>query len=345
MNQAIYTDAVASPGTQPALSQNSIPIIDISRFTTGSEADRESIARQVDAACRAIGFFVVTGHDVPDSLVERVALVSRRFYDLPLEEKLKSTASRRGYFGMGKQAVAQSMGGKPTPPDTHEIFAMGRDWIDPADSYFQGPIADKVFSKNAWPDVPDFREAWSDYYVEMQRLAKIMCNIMELALGLPQGWFWQRADRNMATTSVINYPPQTGAPAEGQRRLGAHTDFGVFTFLKAEKKPGGLEVQAKNGEWETVPVIPGAYIVNVGDMLKRWTNDLWESSFHRVTNPPADAAVDSRRQSLVFFFHPNHDANVEPLSQPGMGEPKYPPIGAGELLVSRIDAMRKVKSS
>jgi isopenicillin N synthase-like dioxygenase len=92
--------------------------------------------------------------------------------------------------------------------------------------------------------------------------------------------------------------------------------------------------------WEKVPLVPGSYIVNIGDMLKRWTNDKWESSLHRVGNPPFDPALDSRRQSIVFFFHPNHDVVIEPLPGCDAEAPKYPPIGAGELLVSRLDKIR-----
>ena len=332
-------------GTVPTDREASVPVIDISAFETGSAEQRQDIVDRIGAACRSIGFFVITGHAVPDDLVERVHRVSRSFYDLPDEQKANYKAARRGYFGAGKQTVAKSMDDRTTPPDTHEIFVMGRDWFDPADPYFSGPIAQKVFSKNNWPTIVEgFEEAWIEYYNEMEKLAKRLMRIFELALDLPDGWFWERGNRHMSTMSAINYPAPTGDPLPNQRRLGAHTDFGAFTLLKAENKPGSLEVQAKDGVWEAVPILPDAYIVNVGDMLKRWTNDVWESSLHRVTNPPRDAGGDSRRLSLVFFFHPNHDAIITPMVGRDMGPPKYPPIGAGELLVSRLDKIRGVKT-
>ena len=320
----------------------SVPVIDVSAFRDGTADRKRDIAEQVGAACRSIGFFVITGHGVPMDLVQRVGRASRTFYDLPIEEKLKTTSPRRGYFPMGRQAVAQSMGGQKTVPDSHEIFAMGREHTDPSNPYYTAPRAQQVFSPNVWPKEPDdFKGAWLDYQAEMERLAKMMMGIFEMALDLPQGWFWPHFDKHMSTMAAINYPSQDSPPPPGQNRLGGHTDFGAFTLLmKADNKPGGLEVQAKDGVWEAVPVVPDAYIVNVGDMLKRWTNDLWESSLHRVTGAPFEAGVDSRRQSLVFFFHPNHDVVIEPLPGRDIGEPKYPPISAGELLVTRIDAMR-----
>lgn len=320
----------------------SVPVIDVSAFRDGSDPEKRRIAEAVGAACRSIGFFVITGHGVPMDLVRRVSDASRAFYDLPVEEKLKASSPRRGYFPMGRQAVAQSMGAQKTVPDSHEIYAMGREHTDPSDPYYTTPRAQQVFSPNVWPEAPhDFKGAWLDYQAEMERLARMMMSVFEMALDLPQGWFWPRFDKHMSTMAAINYPSQDAPPLPGQSRLGGHTDFGAFTLLmKTDNKPGGLEVQAKDGVWEAVPMVPDAYIVNVGDMLKRWTNDLWESSLHRVTAPPFEPGADSRRQSLVFFFHPNHDVSIEPLPGRDIGEPKHPPISASELLVTRIDAMR-----
>lgn len=337
MSDTAMAVAPAKEDYRPA----SVPVINISGFAGGSRETRRRIAKDIDAACRDIGFFVITGHGVPSEVVERVRRVTTAFYDLPVEEKAKSGSGRRGYFGMGRQAVAQSMDGKKTAPDTHEIFAMGRETIDPNDPYYRSDRAAQVFYPNMWPEaVPDFRAAWLAYYDALEVLAKEMMEIFELALGLPESWFWKRFDKHMSTMAGINYPAQDEAPLEGQTRLGGHTDFGAFTLLKAEDKPGGLEVLARDGVWEKVPMVADSYVVNVGDMLKRWTNDVWESSLHRVGNPPAGAGASARRQSLVFFFHPNYDVSIEPLPVPDLGAPKYPPISAGELLVSRIDKIR-----
>ena len=321
----------------------SVPVIDISGF---EGPERQEISDRIGEASREIGFFVITGHGVSADLVDRVGRATRAFYDLPFDVKSQYSSARRGYFGKGRQAVAQSMDGKKTVPDDHEIFAMGRDAIDSSDPYFKTPRAEQVFSPNIWPDVlPEFRRAWLEYYDAIEALAKRLMAIFEEALSLPEGWFWPRFDKHMSTMAAINYPAQEAPPVEGQTRLGGHTDFGAFTVLKAEDKPGGLEVQNRHGVWETVPVVPNSFIVNVGDMLKRWTNDVWESSLHRVGNPPTGSGAAARRQSLVFFAHPNYDVTIEPLPGRDLGEPKYPPISAGELLVSRIDKMRATKAN
>ena len=218
--------------------------------------------------------------------------------------------------------------------------------MEVSDPYYADPVAQRVFAPNMWPEVkPEFREAWLDYYQAMQILAKKMMEIFELALGLPKGWFEPRFDRQMSTMAAINYPAQENGSLPGQARMGGHTDFGAFTLLRAEDKPGGLEVLARDGVWETVPIVPDSYVVNVGDMLKRWTNDAWESSLHRVGVPPVGLGASARRRSLVFFVHPNYDVTIEALPGRDLGEPKHPPMQAGELLLSRIDAMRAITKS
>lgn len=338
-------ETAPAAGPPHALSDRpaSVPVIDISRFTGGTAEERRAVVDEVDAACRALGFFVITGHRVPDALVERVRTASRAFYDLPDDKKAQYSSARRGYFGKGRQRVGQSMGKDiVTPPDNHEIFAMGRD-VDDGDPYFQTPLARKAFFPNVWPDdaVPDFRPAWLDYVAELERVARVLMEIFELALKLPEKFFWKRFDRHMSNMAAINYPAPTGEALPNQRRLGAHTDFGAFTILKAENKPGSLEVQTRDGTWEPVPILEDGYIVNVGDLLKRWTNDVWESSFHQVTNPPSGSGRNSRRQSLVFFMHPNYDAVIEPIPGCGDDPAKYPPILAGELITSRLDRIRE----
>ena len=340
MADVLTKPVTAATSSEAAPRRASVPIIDIFGFERGSPEERQDIVDRIDAACRDIGFFVITGHGVSPELIARVGRVSRAFYDLPDETKAHYRSARRGYFGKGRQNVAQSMDDRTAPPDNHEIFAMGREVSDRDDPYYADPVAQKAYFPNVWPEaIPEFRETWLEYVAEMEKLARVLMDIFGLALELPKGWLWARFDRHMSTMAAINYPAPTADPIGNQQRLGAHTDFGAFTLLKAEDKPGSLEVQAKDGLWEQVPIVPDAFIVNIGDMLKRWTNDMWESSMHRVTNPPSASGAESRRQSLVFFFHPNYDAMIAPM--PGREEDaKYPPIPAGELLMSKIDKIR-----
>ena len=126
----------------------------------------------------------------------------------------------------------------------------------------------------------------------------------------------------------------------GQLRAGAHSDYGSLTILKAEANPGGLQVYNKAGEWVDVPIVPDCFVVNIGDLMARWTNDRWVSTLHRVINPPREHALGSRRQSLVFFHNPNYDADISCLPTCiAAGEPpRYPATTSGEHLRSRFVA-------
>ena len=137
-----------------------------------------------------------------------------------------------------------------------------------------------------------------------------------------------------------NYPSQTATPADGQLRAGAHSDYGSLTILRAEDRPGGLQVFTREGAWIDVPIVPDCFIVNIGDLMAQWTNDHWVSTLHRVANPPPERAGDSRRQSLVFFHNPNYDAPVECLPSCRSAEraAKYPPTTSGDYLRSRFTA-------
>ena len=120
---------------------------------------------------------------------------------------------------------------------------------------------------------------------------------------------------------VINYPAPEGDAEPGQLRAGAHTDYGCMTILRTEDAPGGLQVQNRAGEWLDVHAVPGSFVINLGDMMARWTNHRWQATLHRVAVPPADGAQRSRRQSIVFFNDPRADAVIECI--PGCGEPLY----------------------
>jgi isopenicillin N synthase-like dioxygenase len=168
----------------------------------------------------------------------------------------------------------------------------------------------------------------------MGQLAQTLMRIFALALNLDEAFFDNRIDRHISRLRVRNYPAQKAPPVPGQIRAGAHSDYGSLTILAAENKPGGLQVCNAEGEWVDVPVIPGCYIINIGDLMARWTNDAWVSTLHRVVNPPVDAGEDSRRQSLVFFHNPNYDTNIAclPTCLAAGEEPRYSTITSGDYL-------------
>ena len=184
-----------------------------------------------------------------------------------------------------------------------------------------------------WPEQPaELRDVYTAYYQAMERLATAIMRAFALALDLRERFFADKIDRHISGIRVINYPDQPVAPPAGQLRAGAHSDYGALTILKSENVPGGLQVLNRAGDWVEVEPPQGAFVVNIGDLMMHWTNDRWTSTLHRVVNPPRDAALGSRRQSIVFFFQPNYDALIECLpSCTGPDHPpRYEPVTSGE---------------
>lgn len=306
-----------------------VPVIDIAPFREGNAAARQAVAAAVDRACRDIGFLVISGHGVDPALIERTRDTARAFFDLPLAGKQQVARPAphitRGYIGLHDESLARSRDPMAYGSDLNESLMIGPvDAPPPAVAAAGGAH----FAPNLWPARPaELRAVWSDYYRAMGDLAATVMRLFAVALQLPEQYFDDKIDHHISRLRVRNYPAQELPPAPGQIRAGAHSDYGSLTLLATEDKPGGLQICNAAGEWRDVPIVPGAYIVNIGDLMARWTNETWVSTLHRVVNPPADAGAAARRLSLVFFHNPNHDARIESLVP---GQPaKYPPTTSG----------------
>jgi isopenicillin N synthase-like dioxygenase len=336
---------MTTPATSLAFADRAVPIIDLSPYFTGDPEAKQAVARKIDEACRSIGFLVISGHGVPDELIETTARLTRAFFDLPMAAKMKyvspSPEIYRGYAPMETSALAYTIGDEASAPDFREIFTINQHAIDWSDPYFASEMGRRLFPDNIYPtEIAGLPEAWTAYYDAMTALATTLMRLFALALGLDEHWFDAKVDKHMTNMCLSNYPDQPESPARNQLRAGAHTDYGSLTILKTEDRPGGLEVQTAEGVWEPVPIAPGAFIINIGDLMAQWTNDRWVSTMHRVGNPPRDQAVGSRRQSLIFFHQPNYDARVECLpSCVGEGA-KYAPTTSGEHLWMKLMKMQ-----
>jgi isopenicillin N synthase-like dioxygenase len=322
-----------------------VPLIDISSWFGGSEAARDCVARSYGEACEQWGFLLVSGHQIDPVLMRDVADISRDFFDLPLDEKLACDATGniggRGYYRMEAKSLARTLGDKNAPGDLRESFRIGAEprTDDPATL---GPEAAGHFAPNSWPEQPrDMRDIWTAYYRACDALSVEMMRICARALSLPDTWFDDKIDRATSNLIAQHYPALEKAPVPGQIRNGAHTDFGTLTLLMAEDKPGGLQVMGRDGEWHDVRPVPGAFIVNLGDMMAQWTNDRWRSTLHRVVNPPADAGAAARRLSVVFFHTPNYDATIAciPSCCDAAHPAKYEPIRSGEHIARKLRAV------
>jgi len=311
----------------------SVPIIDVAPFLSGGGDGKRRVAAEVGRACEEIGFLIIMGHGVPRDLVGEMYDVSKRFFALPLEEKMRARSRdrSRGYGPVGDEALSYGLG-NAAPADVKESLYEGP--MDVPDTpYFRGPEGAPHFVPNVWPERPPGLPAvWRAYYRQMERLAADIMRVFAVSLGLPDGFFADKIDKHVSRVRAIHYPDQREAPLPGQLRAGEHTDYGTMTILKIEDAPGGLQVRTRQGQWLDVPAVPDTFVVNIGDLMMRWTNDTWISTLHRVVNPPRDRTLGTGRISLVFFHQPNYDALIECLpSCQGRGNPaRYPPVTSGE---------------
>jgi isopenicillin N synthase-like dioxygenase len=320
----------------------SVPVIDVSGFRSADPAQRRAVAEEVGRACRDIGFLIISGHGVPDSLVEDCYQTSKAFFALPLADKVAvdrpAIDQVRGYSAVGGEGLSYSLD-EPTPPDLKESLSIGPTEVDRSDPYFTGPAAGPHFAPNVWPtNPPELGPVWTAYFDAMQKLAADLMRMFAISLGLPESYFDDKIDRHISMFRALQYPSQTSIPEPGQMRAGAHSDYGSLTILRQENRPGGLQVLNKAGAWVDVPAVPGAFVVNIGDLMMQWTNDLWASTMHRVVNPPRALASDSARISLVFFHQPNYDAIVSCLPGCATAEnpAKYAPVSSGDHLLSKF---------
>ena len=305
-----------------------VPVIDLRPARHGGAAERRQVAGAIDRACREIGFFAITGHGVPDRVVERLRRVAHEFFAQPMAEKLVSRhpvpGTNRGYHPVGGEALSQA-NDAVAPPDLKEFFHVGPVVVGD-DAYYTSAEGRAHFEPNIWPSA-ELAGAATEYYTTMSGLIVSLMRLAALALGVEERFFDDKVDRSIGTMRLNYYPAQTAAPPPGQLRASAHTDYGGFTILSGEDVPGGLQVRARTGDWIDVPTSPTRFVVNIGDLLMRWTNDRWLSNLHRVVNPPAEG-MTSARLSMAFFNHPNYDALIECL--PTQGPARHPPVRSGE---------------
>ncbi|MEM7443701.1 MAG: 2-oxoglutarate and iron-dependent oxygenase domain-containing protein [Pseudomonadota bacterium] len=318
-----------------------IPIIDL-ELSDRSVAERAKVARAVGDACEKIGFFVVTGHGVPEEIDRGCWNNARAFFDMPLVERQAVRFPHVGYpygYAPMKWETLSISRDEVSPPDLKESFSIGP--LKAPETRSSDPSEALVYSANLWPhNPPEFRQSLEAYYRAMEGLAARLMMLFAQALDLPPSFFDEKIDRHISALRVINYPDQDNPPEPGQLRAGAHSDYGSLTILRQEQAPGGLEVVTRDGDWTPVPAIDGAYVVNIGDLMARWTNDRWVSTLHRVVNPPPDAFGSSRRQSIAFFHQPNWDAEIAclPSCQDPVEGAKYEPVASGAYLMSKFQS-------
>ncbi|KAL0903302.1 hypothetical protein M5K25_027671 [Dendrobium thyrsiflorum] len=315
---------------------HSIPIIDVSPLL--DKCDRPmmvedqgvlKVVRELDEACRVAGFFYVKGHGIPDSLVKEVKEVTRKFFDLPYEEKVKIKMSpKTGYRGYQRLGENITLG----KPDMHEAI----DCYRPMESGEYGSFGKTMEGKNLWPENPaNFKSLMEEYISLQKELARKIMQGIALALGGPPETFeGERAGNSFWVMRIIGYPGLAGEMQYNDVGCDAHTDYGLLTLVNQDDGIHALQVKNRAGEWICAVSIPGTFVCNIGDMLKVWSNGLYEPTLHRVVNNSPKYRV-----SVVFFYEPNFDTAVEPLDfckEKTSGVVRYQRVVYGEHLVRKV---------
>ena len=305
-----------------------LPIIDVSGLNQGSANAVPQVAAAIRAACTGPGFFYVSGHGVAEPVIQGAAAAARDFFHLPedVKRQVKANARHRGWHAMGGALMEGA-----THADRKEFFSIGLELPEDDPAVLAG---EPLRGPNQWPEfAPALRPAMSAYYDAMMALGGRLLRAVAVSLELPEDFFAPRYRKPLQRTQAIFYPPQAVGAEEEIFGVAPHTDFGCVTLLWQDGN-GGLQVRERqSGAWIDAPPIPGTLVINVGDLLGRWSNDRFASTPHRVVNRSG-----RERMSIATFHDPDFGAMIDPreLGTPD-AEARYAPITAGQHILNRFD--------
>jgi len=312
-----------------AATAKEIPVIDVSNLLSDRRDAVDCLAAQIKQACLGTGFFYVSNHGLEHYLAVLLKAM-RCYFASPEKDKLLSSIDRyqRGFRGYGHdQTPGRS-------PDCKESFDIGVDLPHTHPAVVAGL---PMHGPNQWPSYcPELQASAENFFTACEHLGRKLLGCIASSLGLPQGFFDPHCSEAMVQMRMFHYPPPPGGAGYGSS---PHTDYGMITLL-AQDPIGGLEVQTLSGEWVSAPYIEGTLVINIGDMLARWTNDTYHSTLHRVIN-----RAQKDRYSVAMFYHLNADSLVTPLAScTGDDKPsKYEPIKYLSHIVSRFEEVLKAK--
>lgn len=274
---------------------DAIPVVDITPLRDGSNS--RDVAEKLYAASTDLGFIYIKGHGIPADVIELARKTAYRFFRSTEEQKntVAISPKHRGWISTGGAKMADDL-----KPDLKESFLWGFEDENETleDHKLRGP--------NNWPNfLPELRQHAMEYFIQAHEVAHRLMRGFALGLDLEPDFFLKTADKPLSRGSFVYYPDQSKALVEDQYGVGPHTDFGVLTIL-AQDDVGGLEVETIEGEWIKAPPIEGTLVVNVADLLHRWTNGIYKSTPHRVINTSG-----RERLSLVLAFDPNPETIID----------------------------------
>jgi isopenicillin N synthase-like dioxygenase len=307
----------------PTASADDVPVLDLAPLLTGG--DISGLAYEIRRACEGMAFFYIRNHGVPQNLIDATFAASRRFFALPLEGRMKNHKDRfhRGYLPLGTTRYP----GKAA--DLKDSFDVGVDLpLDHPDVVAGLPL----HGPNQWPELDGFRAPVEAYFQAVRDCGLRLLRVFARSLEVEEDFFARHYADPTILMRMLHYPPQHQATEVGAIGAYPHSDYGVMTLLSQDPS-GGLELQKTDGSWISAPYIPGTFVVNIGDLMARWTNDVYRSNKHQVVN-----RLGTERYSIPFFFNPNHFAPVECMpSCTGPDRPRlYPTVEAGEYVANKI---------
>ncbi|RDW61140.1 Fe(2+)/2-oxoglutarate-dependent oxygenase encD [Aspergillus mulundensis] len=328
------------------MSPTAPPILDFSPFYGTDATAKAKLVSQVRESCEYNGFFQITGHRIPRELQVRVMSAAKRFFSLPLEEKMGIDKNLNS-FNRGYELLRSQMLEVGTGPELKEGLYIGEE-IGTDHPYYVNKRLNS--GPNQWPatvpDADEFRATAMEYYHAVYELAKDVLAVLALTLDVDESFFDPLTTGGVATMRMLHYPSQPKDEDEKLNRgIGAHTDFGCVTLLLQDEVDGLQVLDAPSGEWLDVQPVPGAYVVNLGDLMMRMANDRYKSNIHRVINKSG-----LERYSIPFFFsgNPDHVCECLPNCCKVGEQPKYAPItvedmvkGAYKQSYGRAEAYKK----
>lgn len=308
-----------------------IPVVNVASAYDGSQKAVDALAGELTGTLEDIGFAYISGHDVPMGLIDGLRSEARAFFARPMEEKQAIAINRwhRGYMAPNSSLIVTSSVAKVAKPNQSESVLIMHELPDDdpdviAGKPLQGP--------NQWPaGQPALRQAALAYMSALEDLGRRIVRLIARGLGVSDTYFDHHFEQPTTFLRLLHYPPQP--KEEGLFGSAPHTDYGFITLL-AQDDRGGLEVRGHDGNWIAAPPIDGTFVLNVGDILSRWTNGRLASTPHRVIN-----LSGKDRYSQPFFFDPSMECTVAPLEEclaPGE-DPQFPPVRYGDYLMERID--------
>ncbi len=311
-----------------------IPVIDFAPAFRGEPRGVDTVAAEVRRASEAVGFFYLAGHGVPEDVIDAAFAASREFHALPADVKasLRINENNIGYLAPNQSIQGASTVHKATRPNYNESFFISHDrGADHPDVVAGLPLR----GRNQWPAGHEgMRRAMVTYFRTLEAVGERMLPVLARALDMPADAFAPFfANEAHVNLRFLHYPPQETDDDE-QFGQGPHTDNSFITILAREEVPG-LAVRLPSGQWLAPAVIPGTFLVNLGNMMKRWSNDRFLSTPHGVLN---DSGKD--RYSIAFFYSPNIDATIEclPTCVSPDNPPRYAPAVYRDLVLAFYNA-------